>query len=70
MERREADRFLVHSDDGQEVEIVEHRTYRTVGPMSEGARDYEAANGEPVNELGNGRYEVVTTGVIYTRAGV
>ena len=67
MERRETDRFLVHSNDGQEVEIVEHRAYRTVGPLGEGAKDYETSDGAPVNELGDGHYEVVITRVIYRR---
>ena len=65
MERRETDLFLARSDDGQEVEIVEHRAYRTVGPLGEGAKDYETSDGEPVNELGDGRFEVVITRVIY-----
>jgi DNA-binding XRE family transcriptional regulator len=81
MERRLKDSFLARSDDGQEVTVLHSRVVRVTHPLGgtppgevEGAPDFETDDfetddGEPVNELGGGRYEVATTRVVYMRVG-
>ena len=65
-EWREADRFLARCDDGRDVEIVEYTTVSTQTrggrrPPREatGARRYRTADGDAVNPLGDGRYEII-----------
>jgi len=61
--------FYASGSDGKTYQVIQrtqqHLTTMLHGPVEQswGLREYRLANGNPVNDLGDGRFEVVGQGV-------
>jgi hypothetical protein len=70
---RETGRFAVESADGHRYTLVEHQTFYTFEPVGQGKqtragpKHYTLGDGTPVNELPDGRLQVVGSDEIIVR---
>lgn len=69
------DSFTAHAKDGSVYQIYEFtqmlnaQTIHDAGPKLEpGIKAYRLQNGDPVNRIGDGEFEIVRTSVRVTRA--